>query len=60
VTGVSLFGTLSNALGRRYATFGTFGEVDEIALEEAPGASNPRAYGPGAPRRWRVGVKALF
>ena len=42
------------------ATFGTFGEVDEIELEEAPGASNPRAYGPGAPRRWQVGVKALF
>ncbi|WP_244884316.1 TonB-dependent receptor [Sphingobium cupriresistens] len=60
VKGVSLFGTLNNALGRRYATFGTFSEVDEIALEEAPGASNPRAYGPGAPRRWQVGVKALF
>lgn len=60
IKGVSLFGTLNNAFNRRYATFGTFSEVDEIELEEAPGASNPRAYGPGAPRRWQVGVKALF
>ena len=58
--GVSLFGEVRNALGRRYATFGTFSEVDEIELEEAPGASNPRAYGPGAPRRWQVGIRARF
>lgn len=60
VPGVSLFGELRNAFNRKYATFGTFGEVDEIEMEEAPGASNPRAYGPGAPRRWYAGVKALF
>lgn len=60
VPGVSLFGELRNAFNRRYATFGTFSEVDEIELEEAPGASNPRAYGPGAPRRWYLGVKAAF
>ncbi|MBA4755301.1 MAG: TonB-dependent receptor [Sphingobium sp.] len=60
VRGVSLFGEVRNALGRRYATFGTFSEVDEIELEEAPGASNPRAYGPGAPRRWQVGIRARF
>ncbi|WP_188065794.1 TonB-dependent receptor domain-containing protein [Sphingobium sp. KCTC 72723] len=60
IKGVSLFGELRNAFDRQYATFGAFSEVDEIALEEAPGASNPRAYGPGAPRRWYVGVKALF
>jgi iron complex outermembrane receptor protein len=60
VRGVSLFGEVRNAFDRRYATFGTFSEVDEIELEEAPGASNPRAYGPGAPRRWQVGVKARF
>ena len=60
VKGVSLFGEMRNALNRKYATFGTFGEVDEVELEEAPGASNPRAYGPGAPRRWYMGVKASF
>ena len=60
VRGVSLFGELRNAFNRNYATFGTFSEVDEIELDEAPGASDPRAYGPGAPRRWYVGVKAVF
>lgn len=60
VRGVTLFGEIRNALGKRYATFGTFSEVDEIELEEAPGASNPRAYGPGAPRRWQVGIRARF
>jgi outer membrane receptor protein involved in Fe transport len=60
VSGVTLFGEVRNAFGRKYATFGTFSQVDEIALEEAPGASNPRAYGPGAPRRWYAGVKARF
>jgi outer membrane receptor protein involved in Fe transport len=60
VPGVTLFGEVRNAFGRKYANFGTFSQVDEIELEEAPGASNPRAYGPGAPRRWYVGVKAKF
>jgi outer membrane receptor protein involved in Fe transport len=58
--GVTLFGELLNAFNRKYATFGTFSEVDEIELEEAPGASDPRAYGPGAPRRWYAGLKAKF
>jgi len=58
--GVRLFGELRNIFNRDYASFGTFSEVDEIELEEAPGASNPRAYGPGAPRRWYLGVKAAF
>lgn len=60
VPGVSLFGEVRNAFNRRYATFGTFSEVDEIDLEEAPDASDPRAYGPGAPRRWYLGMKARF
>ena len=60
VPGVNLFGEVRNAFNRRYATFGTFSEVDEIDLEEAPGASDPRAYGPGAPRRWYLGMKASF
>jgi len=60
IAGVSLFGELRNAFNRHYATFGTFSEVAEVELTEAPGASNPRAYGPGAPRRWNVGLKAAF
>jgi iron complex outermembrane receptor protein len=60
VPGVTLFGEVRNVFNRTYATFGTFSQVDEIELEEAPGASNPRAYGPGSPRRWYAGVKARF
>ncbi|WP_375195013.1 TonB-dependent receptor [Sphingobium sp.] len=58
--GVTLFGELRNAFDRKYATFGTFADVGEVPLVEAPGASDPRAYGPGAPRRWYAGVKAKF
>ncbi|ARR56167.1 TonB-dependent receptor [Rhizorhabdus wittichii DC-6] len=57
IRGVTLFAELRNMFDRRYATFGTFSEVGEIELEEAPGASNPRAYGPGAPRRWYAGMR---
>ena len=60
VPGVTMFGEVRNIFGRTYETFGTFSEVDEIDLVEVPGASNPRAYGPGAPRRWYAGVKARF
>ena len=60
VPGVTMFGEVRNIFGRTYETFGTFSEVDEIDLVEVPGASNPRAYGPGAPRRWYVGVRAGF
>lgn len=60
VPGVTLFGELRNLLNRKYATFGTFAEVGEIELGEAPDASNPRAYGPGSPRRWYAGLKAKF
>ncbi len=58
--GVSLFGELRNVFDRQYATFGTFSEVDEIELKEAPGAVIPRAYGPGSPRRWTMGLRARF
>ncbi|WP_336958906.1 TonB-dependent receptor [Sphingobium aquiterrae] len=58
--GVTLFGELRNAFNRKFATFGTFSDVGEIDLAEAPDASNPRAYGPAAPRRWYAGVKARF
>lgn len=60
VAGVALFGELRNAFDRQYATFGTFSEVGELDLAEAPGASDPRAYGPAAPRRWSVGLRAAF
>ncbi len=57
---VALFGEVRNALNRRYATFGTFGEIGEVALAEAPNASSPRFLGPGAPRRWTIGIRHGF
>jgi outer membrane receptor protein involved in Fe transport len=57
---LSLFGSISNLFDRRYATFGTFAETSDIALEEAPNASDPRSVSPGTPRRWKVGLKAEF
>lgn len=58
--GLRLVAQVRNVLNKRYATFGTFSEVDEIDLVEAPGAENPRAYAPGAPRRLTVSLRAAF
>jgi outer membrane receptor protein involved in Fe transport len=58
--GIELAAELRNALNRRYATMGTFSEIDDIELAEAPGAEDPRAYAPGAPRRLTVSVRAMF
>lgn len=60
VQGVSLFGEVRNVFDRDFETFGTFSEVDEVDLEEAPDASDPRAFGPGAPRRVTVGIALRF
>ena len=57
---VLLVAGVANLFDRRYATFGTFAEIDEIDLVEAPGADDPRAYAPGMPRRFSLGVKARF
>ena len=58
--GIELAAELRNVLNRHYATMGTFSEIDEIKLAEAPDAENPRAYAPGAPRRLTVSVSARF
>ncbi len=57
---VFLFGDVRNLFDRTYATIGTFGEIGAVALVEAPGASDPRFFGPGAPRRWTIGVCTSF
>ena len=57
---VMLFGEVRNLLDRRHATFGTFGEIGSVPLAEAPGASSPRFLGPGAPRRWTIGIRRGF
>ncbi|WP_338465651.1 TonB-dependent receptor [Novosphingobium sp. ZN18A2] len=56
VGGITLKAGVSNLFDRHYATFGTFSEVSDIALTEAPGANDPRAYAPGAPRRLTVSL----
>jgi len=55
--GLSAFATVSNLFDRRYATFGTFAEIDEVPLAEAPEARDPRSIGLGAPRRWLAGLR---
>ena len=57
---LSLFAEVRNLFDRDYETFGAFGAADEIELEEAPGATNPRSLGPAAPRRWTAGLSARF
>ena len=57
---VVLFGEVRNLFDRRHATFGTFGEIGEVALGEVPGASSPRFLGPGPPRRWTIGLRRGF
>ena len=56
----NLFAEVSNVFDRRFATFGTFSETDEIELDEAPGADDPRALSPGAPRRFLLGLRVDF
>lgn len=58
--GIQLIGEVRNIFNRRYANFGTFAEIDEIFLEEAPDAEDPRAYAPGAPRRFSIAFRAKF
>lgn len=57
---VMLFGEVRNLFDRRHATFGTFGEIGSVPLAEAPGATSPRFLGPGAPRRWTIGIRRGF
>lgn len=58
--GLSLVVEIRNILDREYATFGTFSEVDDVFLAEAPDAENPRAYAPGMPRRISAALKLRF
>lgn len=57
---LALFGEVRNLFDRRFETFGAFTATDEIDLEEAPGAADPRSLGPGAPRRWTLGLKVAL
>ena len=52
--GVRAFASIDNALDERYATFGVFGEADDV-LDE--GFENPRFVTPAAPRGAWVGLE---
>ena len=53
----AVFATLDNALDEEYATFGVFGEPDDVLGD---GFEDPRFIGPGAPRALWVGVRLTF
>ncbi len=56
---VELFGRVDNLFDADYATFGVLAEV-ELALEEAPGADDPRFVSPASPRSAFVGPRVRF
>ncbi|SEM23878.1 Outer membrane receptor proteins, mostly Fe transport [Pseudoxanthomonas sp. GM95] len=53
---LQLSARIENLTDKRYASFGTLGEPDEIF----PGDSDPRFLGPGAPRGGWVGARYRF
>jgi outer membrane receptor protein involved in Fe transport len=55
-----VFIRIENVLDKEYATFGTFGDVEEIFLAEAPDAEDPRFLTPAAPRALYAGLRLRF
>jgi iron complex outermembrane recepter protein len=53
----SLFVNVDNVLDEEYATFGVFGEADEVLGDDF---DDPRFLGPGAPRAAWAGVRIQF
>ncbi len=51
---VAFFGRIDNLFDRRYATFGLYGEADEVL---GPAFDNTRFVSPGSPRAGWVGIK---
>jgi outer membrane receptor protein involved in Fe transport len=57
---LQLFGLIENAFNMKYYTFGTFTPTSSVFIAQAPGATNPRSYSPGAPIAGTVGVRLTF
>jgi len=55
-----LFAWVNNLTNQKYYTFGTFSPTSSVFLVQAPGATNPRSYGPAAPVSGFVGVRVTF
>lgn len=53
----TLFGSIDNLLDEEFATFGVFGEADEVLGDDF---EDSRFVGPGAPRALWVGVRFAF
>ncbi|MGR9108488.1 MAG: TonB-dependent receptor domain-containing protein, partial [Gammaproteobacteria bacterium] len=51
---IALFGRVDNLFDRRYATFGLYGQADDVL---GPSFDNPRFVSPGAPRAGWIGIK---
>lgn len=56
-TRASVFVNVDNLLDEEYATFGVFGEADEVLGDDF---DDPRFLGPGAPRAAWAGVRIQF
>ncbi len=57
---IELFGSVANLLDARYETFGTFCPTSQVAIAEAPGATDARCLSPAAPRSFTAGLRASF
>lgn len=57
---LQLFAQIQNAFNAQYYTFGTFSPTSSVPIAQAPGATNPRSYSPGAPIGAVVGIRATF
>jgi outer membrane receptor protein involved in Fe transport len=54
---IRIFARVENVLDEEFETFGTYGDVEELFLQEAPDAEDPRFLTPAAPRAFFVGVR---
>ena len=54
---IELFGKVNNILGRKYKTFGTFADTDEVLGDNY---SNRRFVAPGTPREAFIGIKVSY
>jgi len=57
---LQFFGLIENAFNTKYSTFGTFSPTSSVFIAQAPGATNPRSYSPGAPIAGTVGIRLTF
>jgi outer membrane receptor protein involved in Fe transport len=51
---IALYGRVDNLFDRRYATFGLYGEADQVL---GPAFDDPRFVSPGSPRAGWIGIK---